>query len=54
MTMANQANQEVNEDVGLGKKMGFFIVAMAIAAVYYYFLDWVMMGPMQNLPFPYK
>ena len=48
------ANQDVNEQVGVGKKVGVFLVMMVVAAFYYYFLDWVMMGPMQNLPFPYK
>lgn len=48
------ANQDTNEQVGLGKKIGVFIVFMAIAVVYYFALDKVMMGPMQNLPFPYK
>lgn len=48
------ANQDGSEDVGVGKKVGLFLVLMVAAAGYYYFLDWVMMGPMQNLPFPYK
>jgi len=37
-----------------GKTIGFYFVFLIVAAAYYYFLDWVMMGPMQNLPFPYK
>ncbi len=48
------ANQDVSEQVGVGKKVGVFLALMVVAAFYYYFLDWVMMGPMQNLPFPYK
>lgn len=46
-----------NQDTGnkeTGKTLGYFFVFMIVFAVYYYFLDWVMMGPMQNLPFPYK
>lgn len=48
------ANQDVNQEVGVGKKIGVFIVFLAIAVVYYLALDKFMMGPMQNLPFPYK
>jgi hypothetical protein len=48
------ANQDVKESVGIGKQIGVFLVLMVAFAGYYYFLDWVMMGPMQNLPFPYK
>lgn len=47
------ANQETGSKE-TGKTLAFYFVFLAVAAVYYYFLDWVMMGPMQNLPFPYK
>ncbi len=46
-----------NQDAGsgeMGKTIVYFLVFMVVATGYYYFLDWVMMGPMQNLPFPYK
>lgn len=47
------ANQDASGS-GTGKTMVLYVVFLAVAAGYYFFLDWVMMGPMQNLPFPYK
>jgi hypothetical protein len=47
------ANQESGKGE-TGKTIAFYFIFLLVAAVYYYFLDWVMMGPMQNLPFPYK
>jgi hypothetical protein len=49
----DMANQE-SSGGEKGKTIGFYFVFLILAAAYYYFLDWVMMGPMQNLPFPYK
>ncbi len=37
-----------------GKAIGFFLACLVVAATYYLFLDWVMMVPVQNLPFPYR
>jgi len=41
--------------VGLGQKIAFGLM-MLVAAVLYYpvFLNWVLMIPAQNLPYPYK
>jgi len=39
---------------GKGKTAVVFVIAFAVAVTYYVFLDWVMMVPVQNLPFPYK
>ena len=47
------ANQEASGGE-TGKTIVFFLIFMVVAAGYYYFLDWVLMGPVQNLPFPYK
>ncbi len=39
---------------GKGKTVGVLLACLAVAATYYLFLDWVMMVPVQNLPFPYR
>ena len=47
------ANQDQGEG-GVVKTALMFLAALAVAAVYYFLLDKIMMGPVQNLPFPYK
>ncbi len=44
-----------DEQIGMGAKIGFFIMAAVGCAFYYLiFLNWVLMVPIQNLPYPYK
>ncbi|MFQ5580660.1 MAG: hypothetical protein ACE5FZ_08605 [Nitrospiria bacterium] len=49
------SEKDQNEQVGMGAKIGFFLVA-AVGLSFYYFiaLNWVLMVPIQNLPYPYK
>lgn len=46
--MAEQVKRE-----GLGKGILILVMFLVIAAVYYTVLDWVLMTPIQNLPFPF-
>ena len=45
---------QVTVQWSLGKTIGVFVCCLAVAAAYYIFLDWAMMVPIQNLPFPYR
>jgi len=39
---------------GLGAKIVFGLIMLAASAFYYFiFLNWVLMEPAQNLPYPY-
>ncbi|MFQ5780323.1 MAG: hypothetical protein ACE5HN_06000 [Nitrospiria bacterium] len=47
--------KEQGKEAGIGAKIGFFIVVAAALSFYYlWFLNWVLMVPIQNLPYPYK
>lgn len=48
------AEKEETKEAGLGQKLVFGIL-MAAASLFYYFifLNWTLMEPIQNLPYPY-
>ena len=48
-------NEKTEEQkVGLGQKIVFFLIMAAASTLYYLvFLNWVLMEPIQNLPYPY-
>ncbi len=47
--------EETAEKVGIGQKIVFGLMMAVAAGVYYIvFLNWVLMVPAQNLPYPYK
>ncbi|MBI3359314.1 MAG: hypothetical protein HY201_04710 [Nitrospirae bacterium] len=41
-------------EAGLGKRIVFFIIFLALALGYYLSIDYILMVFAQNLPFPYK
>lgn len=46
---------EKSNEVGMGAKIGFFLMVMVGLSFYYFIaLNWVLMVPIQNLPYPYK
>ncbi len=45
---------EEGEKWGMGKTAVVFTACLSVFVAYYVFLDWVMMVPIQNLPFPYR
>jgi|GEM_PF-3780900 len=47
--MAEQA-----EKAPIGKLVGVGVAALVAVFIYYYFIDWLMMNVVQNLPFPYR
>lgn len=48
-------NKEQTEKVGLGAKIVFAaICSVGFALFYFVALNWVLMGPAQNLAYPYK
>ena len=48
------AGKEEEQKVGMGAKIVFgAIMAVATAFYYFIFLNWVLMEPIQNLPYPY-
>ena len=47
--------EQEEKKVGIGQKIAFGLMMMIGAALYYpLFLNWVLMVPAQNLPYPYK
>jgi len=48
------AGNEEGQKAGMGAKIVFGII-MAVASALYFlvFLNWVLMEPIQNLPYPY-
>jgi len=46
--------EEQEKEVGMGAKIVFGAI-MVVATAFYYFiaLNWVLMEPIQNLPYPY-
>lgn len=51
--MAEQVEQDRQEG-GVVKTALIFLVCFAVAVAYYLAIDKFLMGPIQNLPFPYK
>ncbi len=50
--MAGETQTE--EKWGVVKTVAVFTACFAVAVAYYLGLDWAMMVPIQNLPFPYR
>jgi len=49
------SEKDQNQEIGMGAKIGFFIVAFVGIGFYYLIaLNWTLMVPIQNLPYPYK
>lgn len=47
-------NKEGTEKVGMGAKIVFAVICAAALTFYYFVaLNWVLMGPAQNLKYPY-
>ena len=45
---------EQEQKMGIGKAAVVAIVAVGVAFIYFYCLDWFLMEVVQNLPFPYR
>lgn len=50
--MADQ--EEAEAKVGIGAKIVYGFIMLAATSLYYQLLDWGLMVPVQNLPYPYK
>lgn len=46
--------EQGREEEGIAKGSLMFLVFFAVAIAYYLAIDWFLMVPIQNLPFPYK
>ena len=50
----SETNEET-EKAGIGAKIVFSVICTAALTFYYFVaLNWVLMGPAQNLAYPYK
>jgi hypothetical protein len=49
------SEKDQSDELGMGAKIGFFLVAFVGVNFYYLVaLNWLLMVPVQNLPYPYK
>ncbi len=44
----------VENKVGIGAKIVYGFIMLVATSLYYQILDWGLMVPVQNLPYPYK